>query len=69
MGEDSSFGRYLSQKNEEQGGGQGDCRSVGSEGSAGLVLAGHHKFSTGGFLFMQPTLRLKRIKSSARFEG
>ena len=67
MGVDPSFDRYLSEKNEEQRGGRRDCRSVGSEGSAVLVSAGHHTFSTGGFLFMQPTLRLKRIKSSARF--
>ena len=54
MGVDPSFDRYLSEKNEEQRGGRRDCSSVGSEGSAVLVLAGHHTFSTAGYPSCNP---------------
>ena len=49
MGVSPSFDRFLPERNSKRGGGRGYCSSIGSEGPAGLALAGHPKLSAAGF--------------------
>ena len=54
MEADPSFDRYLSERNSKQGGGRGECSSIGSKGPAVFALAGHHKFSAAGLSSCNP---------------